>query len=337
MTERKQTVLLLFGGRGGEHRVSRATARTFSSLIDRSRYRVRCVFVTETGHFRLCRTDDIPPDSDLDRAHLLYPTLSLSPMRQCRASDGETFYADLSLIALHGVHGEDGEMQGMLSSVGIPYTGSDTLSSALCMHKALTKEIVRAEGIPTLPHVLLRAGEFPPPPFPYPFFVKPVRSGSSVGAGVVTDERSYSSALQTAWETDRLAMAEPLCDGRELEVAVYSYENDVRVSAVGEVGIDGFYDYARKYEKNTPALTVPADIPRPLSDAARAYAKTAFSALGCRHYARVDFFCDGARLYLNEVNTLPGFTAGSMFPHLLMCDGVSPSAFLASLLSEACL
>ena len=235
-----------------------------------------------------------------------------------------------ALLATHGGTTEDGRLQGMLDLLGISYAGSGAESCAVTMNKALTKTVLSAAGIPVAAGFaaavdggadgVIRRVESA---LPYPVFVKPARSGSSVGAGIARDRAELCAKIAAAKEADRLILFEPLIVGREIEVGVLADENGVpQASPPGELFFGaGFYDYQTKYAVGAK-VAVPADLSPALSGRLRSLALAAFSALGCRHYARVDFFLTDERLLLNEVNALPGLTDKSMFPLLAAAMGV---------------
>ncbi len=246
------------------------------------------------------------------------------------------------LPAVHGGMTEDGRLQGMLDWLTIPYAGSGAEACAVTMNKALTKTVLSSVGVPTAGGLALsvdgddairRVEET----LPYPVFVKPARSGSSVGAGIARDRAELAARINVAAKTDRLVLFEPLIVGREIEVGVLADENGVpSATPPGELFFDaGFYDYETKYAVGAKTR-VPAGLPAALSDELRELALTAFRTLGCRHFARVDFFLpENGGPILNEVNALPGLTEKSMFPRLAAAAGVPFPALVRRLAAFA--
>jgi D-alanine-D-alanine ligase len=236
------------------------------------------------------------------------------------------------LPLLHGPHGEDGTVQGMLELAGVPYVGSGVLASALCMDKVKAKEVLAGHGMPQGPYVALRDTELDVAPatvaaagLVYPLFVKPANMGSSVGVSKVHEPDGLPEAVAVAASYDEWVLIEQGVDGREIEVGVLG-NAEPRTSVPGEVvSSHEFYDYEDKYLDGTCDLLVPAPLDEAATARVRALAVEAYRALRCDGMARVDFFFDeGGRGFLvNEVNTIPGFTPGSMFPMLWEATGVS--------------
>ena len=246
------------------------------------------------------------------------------------------------LPAVHGGMTEDGRLQGMLDWLAIPYAGSGAEACAVTMNKALTKTVLASVGVPTAGGLALSvdgddAIRRVEGTLPYPVFVKPARSGSSVGAGIARDRAELAARINVAAKTDRLVLFEPLVVGREIEVGVLADENGVpSATPPGELFFDaGFYDYETKYAIGAKTR-VPALLPAALSETLRGLALTAFRALGCRHFARVDFFLpENGGPILNEVNALPGLTGKSMFPRLAAAAGVPFPALVRRLAAFA--
>ena len=340
----KKRIALFFGGRSAEYAVSLRSAATVLRALPEKTYEVLPVGITRAGAWRLCHASADEIGADAWQEHSV-PCL-LSPDRVERglwvfeAEGPRLVPLDLLFAVTHGSYGEDGCLQGLFALSGIPQVGCGVCASALGMDKALTKTLCAAHGIPTLPFVLLR----PDTPaaaaigeaeerLSYPMFVKPTRGGSSVGAAIARDRASLSHAIKEALPHGAV-MIEPYLPARELEVAV----TDGRVGGVGEIELTGaeFYDYETKYEKAGARLLIPAPISPRTERAAREYAERLCRALDCRGGVRVDFFLsrrDG-RLFLNEINTLPGFTDISMYPRLAAGDAPLP-ALLERLIAGA--
>jgi D-alanine-D-alanine ligase len=254
------------------------------------------------------------------------------------SESGRTYTPDVVFPALHGQFCEDGRLQGFLDYWGVPYVGCGVESSVLAMNKVLSKRLAHEAGIPTLPWVQTHrdgAKEAILRKLSFPLFIKPVHSGSSIGAARADTERELEAALEIAFSVDDTILAEPFFAGRELEVAVLD-DGTPTVSRVGEIAYHTtFYDYETKYHGSAAETYLPARISDGLATRARQSAAILFRTLGCRHLARVDFFTDGEQLYFNEINTLPGFTSGSLYPALMQDSGISLPALLTRLCNAA--
>jgi D-alanine-D-alanine ligase len=245
---------------------------------------------------------------------------------------------------LHGTYGEDGTLQGLLEMAGIPYAGGGVLGSALGMDKEKTKLVLKAAGLPVVDWLIARRAERERDSaglcariearFAYPVFVKPANMGSSVGVGKAKSRDELLSALRTALEYDRKALVEPGVNCRELECAVLG-NDEPQASVVGEVvPSNEFYDYRAKYIDNASRLYIPAQIPQETAAEIRRMAMETFLALDLSGLARVDFFLDkdSGQVYVNEVNTMPGFTQISMYPKLWEASGIPYPALLDRLI-----
>ncbi len=340
-----RTVLLLCGGRSGEHEVLLASA---ASVLEAAPERI----VLEP---RVIARD----------GRLLSPAASRAALRDGR-SDGDAYAADadpdvLTGLAradlrrfdavfplLHGPNGEDGTVQGLLRVAGVPFVGSDVLGSAAAMDKIVMKRLFASAGLPQVPWRGADRNAYAADPegvrdrardLPWPRFVKPANLGSSVGIGRARDEAEQDAALAEAFRHDRRVVIEAAAEGaREVEVAVLD-GRPPHASPPGEIRVpDGaYYDYAHKYTEGASELLVPAPLPDRLADELRALALDAFRLVDAAGLARVDFFVDPAgRALVNEINTLPGFTRTSMYPRLLQAAGV-PYPELIERLVEAAL
>lgn len=331
----KTKLALFFGGVSNEHAVSLRSAAAIIRALDREKYEIFQIGITREGCWLLTEASPEAIEADAWQAHA-YPCL-LSPDRAMRGlwlfRPGEAIrrvLPDILFPILHGKYGEDGCIQGLFALSGIPYVGCNTEAGAIAMDKAVTKELARANSIPVVPWVALRgellsdaarARTTVEERLTYPMFLKPSRSGSSVGAAIVERPLDFADALRAAAAVDDCVLAEAYIPARELEVAVLSTRTGLEVSHPGEIipKTGGFYSYAAKYETDEAALSDRAMLLPTEERRLRAYAARLFTALACRGGARVDFFLsrETGRLYLNEINTMPGFTAISMFPRLL--------------------
>jgi D-alanine-D-alanine ligase len=254
---------------------------------------------------------------------------------------------DVVFPVLHGPYGEDGTIQGMLEMLGLPYVGSGVLGSAAAMDKDVAKRLFVSAGLPVGPYLSLRQEEWERSPaktaariqkaLRYPVFVKPANMGSSVGISKVRERAGLAAALREAFRFDDKLVIEQGLDAREIECAVLG-NRDPRAAAPGEV-IPGreFYDYAAKYADAGSRTLVPAPIPAPVARKVRELAVRAYQACGCEGLARVDFFLERrtGNLYLNEINTMPGFTSISMYPMMWADAGLAFPALLDRLIALA--
>ncbi len=338
-------VLLLFGGESAEHAVSLTSAAAVLAALDRDRYTLYPIYITENGGWLYIPRADAAALSAAARG--LEGRISL--MRRgfpCTLSAnrhrGGLFYEiggklrhlrpDVILPLTHGGAGEDGRLFGLLSLSGIPYVGGGTAAAAMTMDKAVAKTLLSARGIPTLPFVLAEPSERADmesllsrvtKTLAFPLFCKPNSGGSSVGAAVAMHRADFPRAFRTAAATGDRVLIEPYFKARELEVAVLAHrDGTLEVAPAAEIALPQgrFYDYAAKYETAEATLLNVAEISPACDTRVRAYAEEAFRALGIRSLARIDFFLsreDESLLFLNEINLLPGMTDISMFPRAM--------------------
>jgi D-alanine-D-alanine ligase len=242
--------------------------------------------------------------------------------------------ADAVFPVLHGPFGEDGTVQGLLELLDVPYVGAGVLASSLCMDKVVFKEVLAAAGVPQVGYAAVRQPEWQTDPYGVrerlaalglPLFVKPARLGSSVGIVKVTEADEIDGALETAFGHDGLVIVEAFSGGMEVECSVLGLA-EPDASLPGEIVLTGgadWYDYEAKYEPGGMELVVPARISDAAAEEVRRLARETFVRVGCAGLARVDFFVEGERVLVNELNTLPGFTATSVYPKLWEATGVA--------------
>ncbi|MXP21645.1 D-alanine--D-alanine ligase [Gordonia sp. HNM0687] len=326
-------LVVLYGGVSAEHDVSCVTAAHVLAAADRSKYDLVPIGITKSGMW--LRNDKaiaaLVEGSDLpDR---LEPAgTEVEPLAAIRGETGEQAIT-VVLPLLHGPHGEDGTIQGMLELFKVPYVGAGVLSSALCMDKAMAKIVAEQAGIPQCRWVEFRDGIDDPndivdravSELGLPVFVKPANLGSSVGITKAHDAAELDKAIDLALRYDDVVIIEEAVTAREVEVAVLG-NTAPEASVPGEI-VPGseFYDYEDKYVTGAAKLVIPADLPADTTREVRDLAAKAFTALRCAGMARVDFFyeADGRGWLLNEVNTIPGFTPASMYPKLWEATGIS--------------
>lgn len=348
----KLRLAVIFGGQSSEHEVSLMSATSILQNLDPEKYDVTMVGITKTGKWLLYTG----PVEDLttgawERGPVTPAFLSPDPtvhglVALCDTG-AQVIPLDVIFPALHGKNGEDGTIQGLFQLSGIPYVGCDTLSSAVCMDKAVTHSLLNTAGIEQAHYLWFYADRFDVAPdtiknkiqarLDFPVFVKPANAGSSVGVSKVERFEDLDEAIRVAAKEDAKIVVEEGIRGQEVECAVLG-NREAQASIVGEIGASAqFYDYDDKYINGTSQLYIPARIPEEVSEKIRATAVRAYRLLGCSGLARVDFFVteDDHKVVLNEINTLPGFTSISMYPKLWMAMGLSYGELLDRLIDLA--
>jgi D-alanine-D-alanine ligase len=306
-------VAVLLGGKSSEHEISLESARSVLEALDPERYDVATVAIQRDGRWELGTGED----------GSVAETLPV-PTDKVPTTLGEV---DVVFPVLHGPFGEDGTVQGLLELAGVPYVGAGVLGSALAMDKDVFKAVMRDRGIPVTKNITLRRGQEPENPFGYPVFVKPARLGSSVGITKVLSEEQLGSAVELAFVHDEKVLVEEFVDGVEVECGVLGNEEPL-ASLPGEIVSHGFsgvdwYDYSAKYDAGGMDLVVPPRLPQETIERVQELAVASFVAGECEGMARVDFFVrpDG-KVLLNELNTIPGFTATSVYAKLFEQSGI---------------
>lgn len=316
---------VIFGGKSGEHEISLLSATAVIRSIDKEKYQIATVGITKDGNWKLFKgdVDEIATGDWEEKAEPIRPSDIVDIM-------------DFALPILHGPFGEDGTIQGLFEMLNMPYGGCGVLSSALCMDKVCAKQIFERNGMPTSRyHLALRedidedaekVADEVCQRLKYAMFVKPSNMGSSVGISKVRDRKELVEALKLAAKYDRRIIIEEGINCREIETGVIGNRYP-EVAAIGEIiPKKEFYDYNAKYSDDAGTeLAIPADIPEEVAKKVREIAKKAYVALDCAGFARCDFFMDRDThdIYINEINTIPGFTKYSMFPSLWKACGVS--------------
>ncbi len=346
---------VIFGGRSGEHEVSQESARSIMAALDPEKYEVVMIGITKNGRWltgNVAAALEAGQD-DVARPAALLPdpqSSGLMAIEQVEArptSLSEVAQLDVVFPVLHGPYGEDGTVQGLLELAGLPYVGAGVVGSAVGMDKAIFKHVMSANGLPVLPWQLVLRSDWVSDPekmigavegnFHYPVFTKPANLGSSVGIQKCHDRDSLAAGLEEAFNYDRRVVIEQGANVRELEVSVLGNDNPI-ASVVGEVRPRReFYDYVAKYVSDDSELDIPANISPEQSDQVRELAVKAFKAIDCAGLGRVDFLLDkdDGRLYINEINTIPGFTRISMYPKLWEASGIPYPELLDKLVALA--
>ena len=322
----KQQIILLYGGRSAERKVSVLSAESVMRAIDYDKFFVKTYFITQAGDF--IKTQEFsskPADNEK-----LMTNDSVVESQKIKPSD---IYEEGAVVfpVLHGPMGEDGSIQGFLEVLKMPYVGCNILSSSVAMDKITTKRVLASAGIPQVPYVAVIEGEnideqiaAVEANLTYPVFTKPSNMGSSVGISKSENQDELRSALELAFKYDSRVLIEQGVNAREIEVGLLENEG-VKSSLPGEVVKDvAFYDYEAKYIDNKITMDIPAKLSEDVIATMRQYAEKAFHAIGGVGLARCDFFyTDKGEIFLNELNTMPGFTQWSMYPLLWENMGIS--------------
>ncbi len=351
---KKITVALLFGGKSGEHEVSLNSAASVSAAMDRTKYDVILIGITREGRWR---SDPgfmegqfpeilqegppvlLPPESATSGQFIQFDTVTHWVGRQTRI--------DVVFPVLHGPFGEDGTLQGLLEMANVPYVGAGVLGSAVAMDKDVMKRLFQQAGLPTAPFLAYKRNHWTRQrqtieqevarELGYPCFVKPANLGSSIGISKVETAEQLRKALALAGEFDEKIIVEKGLDAREIECSVLGNANP-QASLPGEiVPRTGFYDYQAKYLDDSAQLIVPAPLRPEQVKNIQDLALRSFQVLECQGMARVDFFLERETedIYVNEINTIPGFTSISMYPKLWKASGMAYSELIDRLIELA--
>ncbi len=334
-----KNVLILFGGKSSEYEVSLQSAFSVISNIPKDKYTVTLLGITKDGRWLVFEgnADKIRSGewfSDNCSSAMISTDFGDSSVIVFRENGAEKIHIDACFPVLHGKNGEDGTVQGLLELSGIPYVGCDTLSSAMCMDKAITNMTADSAAIPQAKWLGITKYDYYKDRDSFvnacidklglPVFIKPANAGSSVGISKAKSIEDIYTAMDTAFKEDSKVVAEEYIDGREVECAVLGNSEPV-ASVLGEIKpASEFYDYEAKYINNDSVLCIPAQLDDAVSEEVRAYAVKAYKAMGCSGLSRVDFFVrksDG-KVMFNEINTLPGFTPISMYSKMLDASGI---------------
>lgn len=359
---RKKRVLVIFGGKSSEHEISRISAASIIKNINSEKFDVFMMGITKEGKWLPYNgpIEKIPSGEWEQTAledktgYLLGDSVSTNHVMgnivvrdEETALDKQTVEIDVVFPVLHGCNGEDGTIQGFLELAGVPYVGCGVLSSALGMDKVYSKIMFEKAGIPQADYLYFTRKEIDrdalgiaqkvEDKFCYPVFIKPSNAGSSVGVSKAGNRDELIKALDYAAKYDRKVMVEEFINGREVECAVLGNDEPV-ASTVGEiVPSNDFYDYNAKYIDNKSKILIPADLPKDVVEKIREYAVRAFKALDCSGLSRVDFFVhrETMDVFINEINTMPGFTDISMYPILWKEAGISYGELVEKLIDLA--
>src|SRR5437867_6983587 len=357
---------VVFGGRSGEHEVSLASAASVIAALEERGHTVVPIGIARNGRWVVggdplralaAEARVALPSNDADGAvkkalaNRADATESASVESLARTEPAGSLPPELRqgldvvVIMLHGPYGEDGTIQGLFELADLPYVGAGVLASAVGMDKATMKAVFQAHSLPVVEHLVVTRHEWRTAPdrlarrvaetIGFPCFVKPSNLGSSVGISHVRDVRALPKALDEAARHGQKLLVERAVRGREIEVSVLG-NNEPVTSLPGEITYPGdFYDYATKYTEGRARLTVPAPIPPETGRRIRELAIAAYRAIDCAGMARVDFFLDGDRILVNEINTIPGFTATSGYARMWEASGLGYGELLERLIELA--
>ncbi|MFD2673570.1 D-alanine--D-alanine ligase [Marinicrinis sediminis] len=363
----KQRVGIVYGGKSGEHEVSLQTARAVINAFDKDKYEISPIYITKEGEWRMGNqlpdviedVDQLSFSRETSKSGLatLFGHLNdrqEQPVVSLHAVDAEISspqsappHFDVMLPLLHGTNGEDGTIQGLFEMANVPYVGAGVLASAVGMDKVLMKKVFAQAGLPQCIYRHFAASEWEKNQaylvmdmevsIGYPCFIKPANLGSSVGISKARNREELIEGVAYALRFDRKVVVEEFVDAREIEVAVLGNE-EPEASVAGEiVSSSDFYDYKAKYVDGTSAMIIPAEIEPDVSEQIRDMARTAFRAIDGSGLSRVDFFMrkDDGALFINEINTMPGFTPYSMYPLLWKESGLAYPELLDRLIQLA--
>ena len=346
-----KNLCVIFGGKSPEHDISRISVTSVLNNLYKTKYSISVIGITKNGEWYLYTGDyknieggEWEADSANKKKAIISPDTSDKGVIVFDGDKISKIQLDVIFPVLHGEYGEDGTVQGLFELSGIPYVGMGVMASANGMDKFMSKIVFQNAGIPQADWVTVNKGDDFEAKMDeiekklgYPCFVKPARTGSSVGINKAHDRAELKDALEYAARFDRKILVEENIDGHEVECAVLG-NDDVKAATVGEIiPMVEFYDFDAKYNDASTKLQIPADIPKETIEQIREYAIRAFKALDGDGLSRVDFFVkhsDGS-VVLNEINTLPGFTSISMYPKLWDAVGLGYSDLLDSLIELA--
>ena len=348
----KTCVGILFGGRSGEHDVSIQSAASVIRALDPAKYEIVPIGITREGHWRVGSGAATSLSQILKSGVSVIPSADptgskLLPGAALNAATNSPPSIDVVFPVLHGTFGEDGTVQGLLELANIPYVGAGVLASAVGMDKDVMKRLFRDEGLPVLPWQLILRADWETNPgavrkrveenLCYPLFVKPVNLGSSVGISKVHHRRELTTAMDLAALYDRKILVEKGIDAREIECSVLGNDSP-QASVPGEViPVNEFYDYEAKYLKEGSELVIPAPLTTRQQNLVREVSIRAFKTLDCAGMGRVDFLVNRktGKVFLNELNTIPGFTSISMYPKMWEATGIPYPELLNRLIELA--
>ncbi|SHG60119.1 D-alanine-D-alanine ligase [Chryseolinea serpens] len=339
---KKKKVAILYGGRSVEHAVSVNSARNIFEFLDKSKFEPLPIGISKSGQWFL--TEGV--SKDIQKGQTLGLSLNAGKPTFLLEKSGEKFSVDVLFPVLHGTDGEDGSIQGLIKAMDLPMVGTGVLGSSLSMNKIVAKRLMREAGLPVTDFVTFRYDEKDKISFTalskklgLPFMVKAASLGSSVGVAKVKSKKDFAAAVEEAFKYDDEMLAEQYITGREIECAVLG-NNPPEASQPGEIVISKnyeFYTFDAKYvDPDAVRIDVPAKLPKSIAEKIRKASVKAYEALHCKDFSRIDLFLDKkGNIYINEINTIPGFTNSSMYPMMWKERGVSFAELITKLLTLA--
>lgn len=339
---KKKNVAILYGGRSVEHGVSINSARNIVEFLDKNKFEPLLIGINKKGQWFL--TDGV--SKAIDKGKSLSISLNPSKPEFILADEGTRFTADIVFPVLHGTDGEDGSIQGMIKALSLPLVGTGVLGSAVSMNKIVAKRLLADAGLPVSEFLTFRYDEKDKISFNaiakklgLPFMVKSASLGSSVGVTKVKSRKDFQHAVDEAFKYDHEMLAEKYIDGREIECAILGNE-PAEASYPGEIVISKKYDFytfdAKYVDPEAVRIDVPAKIPKTIAEKIRKACVKAYQTLYCEDFARIDLFLDKkGNIFINEINTIPGFTNSSMYPMMWKERGVTFTKLISRLLNLA--
>lgn len=349
---KKIRVGVVFGGRSAEHEVSLLSAKNIVAALDKKKYEPVLIAITKEGEWHLCDAKKYllhahdPKRVRIQKAQNNVALVAKEMKQELVSLTKKEKHAPIDVIfpVLHGTYGEDGAIQGLLKMAGVPFVGASVLGSAVGMDKDVMKRLLREANIPIARFITLDAKAAKMKSFSevvkelgLPFFVKPANLGSSVGVSKVKNKQDYAKAINLAFQYDRKILIEEFIDGREIECSVLGNENPIASLPCEVIAKDEFYSYDAKYmDDSGTVMHIPAKVDKKTMQRVQAISIQAYKTLYCEGTARVDLFLkkDGT-VYVNEINTIPGFTSTSAYPKLWAASGVSMTEIVDKLIQFA--
>ena len=346
----KKVIAIIFGGRSSEHEISCVSAGGVLAALDKSKYEAVLIGITREGKWV-----QVPQDFTLDIRGGVLPEVPADAPAVIADIHGlsvnsKSLNIDVIFPLMHGPYGEDGTIQGFCEMANIAYVGSGVLASAVAMDKSFAKPIFASHNMAVVPGFVIKKSDWSSKradfekrasELEFPLFVKPARGGSSRGTSKVKSAKDFVAAVEEAHLFDTKALVEKAIHGLEVECAVLEINGSPEASVVGSISIDPkfeFYDFQAKYLDGATKIELPALIPSDVAEDIRTQAIKAFKALGCSGLARVDFFyATTGEVFINELNTMPGFTATSVFPKMWAATGKSYESIIEELIKTALL
>ena len=352
--KKKLKVAVLFGGRSGEHQISLISAASVMDAMDRKKYEIIPIGISLGGKWIVSQDPMAILKSKRKRVNNATALLSLNPREKrifILKSQKEILKKELKIDVvfpvLHGTYGEDGTIQGLLEMADIPYVGAGVMASAIGMDKGIMKSLFKQKGLPTPDFTIIKRVDWKKDErnaikviedkIGYPSFIKPTNLGSSVGISKATNRKGLKEALKSAFLYDRKIIVEKGIFCREVECSVLGNDDPIASVVAEIIPKKEFYDYEAKYTDGMTDIVIPAPLPKRVSEKVRRLSIEAYKAIDCAGMARVDFFLEKTKnkLYVSEVNTIPGFTQLSCYPKLWEASGLSYKKLIDRLIELA--